>query len=89
MVPKTWVKFVVGIFLLPFVWVLTKTFAETLGFSLHHGLLGTKGCLFFLGGIVLWALAFWLSIRLIAGLFQIVTMWRIGPDACRGGLAVW
>ena len=63
MVPKTWVKFVVGIFLLPFVWVLTKTFAETLGFSLHHGLLGTKGCLFFLGGIVLWALAFWLLPR--------------------------
>ena len=63
MVPKTWVKFVVGLFLLPFVWVLTKTFAETLGFSLHHGLLGTQGCLFFLGGIVLWALAFWLLPR--------------------------
>ena len=63
MIPKTWVKFVVGLFLLPFVWVLTKTFVEMLGFSLHHGLLATQGCLFFLGGIVLWALAFWLLPR--------------------------
>lgn len=63
MVPKTWVKFVVGIFLLPFVWVLTKTFLETLGVSLHHGLLGTKGCLFFLGGIALWGIVFWLLPR--------------------------
>ncbi|MFZ4116819.1 MAG: hypothetical protein ACOYK6_08910 [Chthoniobacterales bacterium] len=63
MVPKTWVKFVVGLFLLPFVWVLTKTFLETLGFSLHHGLLGTQGCLFFLAGIALWGIAFWLLPR--------------------------
>jgi hypothetical protein len=63
MVPKTWVKFVVGLFLLPLVWVLTKTFLETLGFSLHHGLLGTKGCLFFLAGITLWGITFWLLPR--------------------------
>jgi hypothetical protein len=63
MVPKTWVKFIVALFLVPFVWVLTKTFLETLGFSLHHGLLDTQGCLFFLAGIVLWGLAFWLLPR--------------------------
>lgn len=63
MVPKTWVKFVVGLFLLPFVWVLTKTFLEILGFSLYHGLLGTQGCPFFLGGIGLWIMAFWLLPR--------------------------
>lgn len=63
MIPKTWVKFVVGLFLIPFVWVLTETFATALGFSLHHGLLGKPGFLFFLGGIVLWGLLFWLLPR--------------------------
>lgn len=63
MVPKVWVKFIVALFLLPLVWVLTKTFLETLGFSLYHGLLATKGCLFFLSGIALWAIAFWLFPR--------------------------
>jgi len=63
MIPKTWVKFIVALFLLPLVWVLTKTFLETLGFSLYHGLLTTPGCLFFLAGIVLWIIAFWLLPR--------------------------
>ncbi|MFI0348548.1 MAG: hypothetical protein ACH346_07280 [Chthoniobacterales bacterium] len=63
MVPKTWVKFVVAIFLLPLVLVLTKTFFEALRMALHQGLLGTQGCLFFLGGIIFWGILFWLLPR--------------------------
>lgn len=63
MVPKTWVKFIVGLFLLPVAWVLTKSFGETLVSALQHGLLGTKAFLFFLGGIVLWGLAFFVLPR--------------------------
>lgn len=63
MVPKTWVKFVVGVFFLPLIWVLTKTFGEAFWTSLHEGLLASQGCLFFLGGILFWVLAFWLVPR--------------------------
>lgn len=63
MVPKTWVKFIVGLFLLPPAWIFTKTFFDTLITALHHGLLGTPGCLFFIAGIVLWSLCFWLLPR--------------------------
>lgn len=63
MIPKTWVKFVVGLFLLPLVWVLTETFAETLRGSLHHGLLAKEDFLFALGGIILWGVLFWLLPR--------------------------
>ncbi len=63
MVPKTWVKFIVGLFLLPPAWIFTKTFFDTLIAALHHGLLGTPGCLFFVAGIVLWGLFFWLLPR--------------------------
>lgn len=63
MVPKTWVKFIVGLFLLPLAWLFTKTFFDTLIASLQHGLLGTAGCLFFVAGMVLWCLFFWLLPR--------------------------
>lgn len=63
MVPKTWVKFIVGIFLLPPAWLFTKTFCDTFLTALHQGLLGTPGCLFFVAGIVLWGLSFWLLPR--------------------------
>jgi hypothetical protein len=63
MVPKTWVKFIVGLFLLPPAWIFTKTFFDTLQAALQHGLLGTPGFLFFVAGIVLWTLLFWLLPR--------------------------
>jgi hypothetical protein len=63
MVPKTWVKFIVALFLLPLVWALTVTFFQALGDSLQHGLLKTKEGPFFLGGIVLWGVLFWLLPR--------------------------
>ncbi len=63
MIPKTWVKFVVGIFLLPLAWLFTKTFFDTLQTSLQNGLLATPGFLFFTAGIVLWGLFFWLLPR--------------------------
>ena len=63
MIPKTWVKFIVGLFLLPAVWILTKTFFEALGVALHQGLLRTQGCIFFLGGIAVWGILFWLLPR--------------------------
>lgn len=63
MVPKTWVKFIVGIFLLPLVWILTKNFFDTLGSAFHQGLLETPSFLFFVAGIILWGLFFWLLPR--------------------------
>lgn len=62
-VPKTWVKFIVGIFLLPAVWILTKNFFDTLELAFHQGLLGTPSFLFFVAGIILWGLLFWLLPR--------------------------
>jgi hypothetical protein len=57
-VPKALVKFIVGLFLLPFVWVLTETFLQAFTTSLHHGLLATQtfGC--FAAGGVLFAILY-------------------------------
>jgi hypothetical protein len=57
-VPKALVKFIVGLFLLPFAWVLTETFLQAFTTSLHHGLLATQtfGC--FAAGGVLFAILY-------------------------------
>ncbi|MBX9742138.1 MAG: hypothetical protein K2W99_01145 [Chthoniobacterales bacterium] len=62
-IPKTWVKFVVGIFLLPAVWVLTKNFFDAFESAFQHGLLSTPPFLFFVAGTLLWGLFFWLLPR--------------------------
>jgi hypothetical protein len=57
-VPKSLVKFIVGIFLLPLAWVLTQTFFQDLTTSLRHGLLASQffGC--FAAGMVLFGILF-------------------------------
>lgn len=57
-IPKSWVKFMVGLFLLPFAWVLTETFLQAFTTSLHHGLLATQtfGC--FAAGAVLFGILY-------------------------------
>jgi hypothetical protein len=57
-VPKSLVKFVVGIFLAPFAWVLTVTFFQAFTSSVQHGLLATQpfGC--FAAGMILFGILF-------------------------------
>ena len=57
-VPKSWVKFVVGLFLLPLAWVLTKTFLQAFTTSLHHGLLATQSFGCFAAGAVLFGILY-------------------------------
>lgn len=57
-VPKSLVKFIVGLFLLPFAWVLTETFLQAFTTSIHHGLLATQtfGC--FAAGVLLFGILY-------------------------------
>lgn len=59
-VPKSLVKLVIGLFLLPVAWILTKTFLQAFTTSLHHGLLATQpfGC--FASGAVLFGILFFI-----------------------------
>jgi hypothetical protein len=57
-VPKSLVKFVVGLFLAPFAWVLTKTFFQAFTTSVHHGLLATQSFGCFAAGMVLFGILF-------------------------------
>lgn len=57
-VPKSWVKFLVGIFLLAPAWILSRTFLQAFADDLHHGLLASRpfGC--FAAGMILFAVLF-------------------------------
>ena len=57
-VPKSLVKFIVGIFLLPLAWVLTQTFFQSLVTSLRHGLLASQSFGCFAAGMVLFGILF-------------------------------
>ena len=57
-VPKSLVKFIVGIFLAPLAWVLTQTFFQTFTTSLYHGLLATQSFGCFAAGMVLFGILF-------------------------------
>jgi hypothetical protein len=57
-VPKSLVKFVVGLFLAPLAWVLTKTFFQAFTTSLHHGLLATQSFGCFAAGMLLFGILF-------------------------------
>ncbi len=59
-VPKSLVKFVVGLFLLPLAWVLTKTFLQAFTTSLHHGLLATQSFGCFAAGAVLFGILYFI-----------------------------
>jgi len=57
-VPKSLVKFIIALFLLPVAWVLTETFLQAFTTSVHHGLLATQtfGC--FAAGAVLFGILY-------------------------------
>jgi hypothetical protein len=57
-VPKSLVKFVVGLFLAPFAWVLTETFFQAFTASVHHGLLATQSFGCFAAGMILFGILF-------------------------------
>ena len=57
-VPKSLVKFVVGLFLAPLVWILTETFFQTLATSLRHGLLASRSFGCFGVGMILFGILF-------------------------------
>ncbi|MFZ4386687.1 MAG: hypothetical protein ACOYOI_00795 [Chthoniobacterales bacterium] len=57
-VPKSLVKFIVGIFLAPLAWVLTQTFFQAFSTSLHHGLLATQSFGCFAAGMLLFGILF-------------------------------
>jgi hypothetical protein len=57
-VPKSLVKFIVGIFLAPLAWVLTQTFFQAFTTSLHHGLLATQSFGCFAAGMLLFGILF-------------------------------
>ncbi|MDD5198591.1 MAG: hypothetical protein PHC88_02210 [Terrimicrobiaceae bacterium] len=58
-VPTRWVKFVVGLFLLPPAWVLTETFFTAFArAALHEHFWATEEFWFFGLGLVLWLVAF-------------------------------
>lgn len=58
-VPTRWVKFVVGLFLLPPAWVLTQTFFTAFArATIHQGFWATEEFWFFGLGLLIWLCAF-------------------------------
>lgn len=58
-VPKRWVKFLVGLFLLPPAWILTQTFFTAFArTTLHDAFWATEEFWFFTLGVVLWLVVF-------------------------------
>ena len=57
-VSKALVKFIVGLFLLPFAWILTKTFLQAFTTSLQHGLLATQSFGCFAAGVILFGILY-------------------------------
>lgn len=59
-VPKSLVKFIIGLFLLPLAWILTKTFIQAFTTSLHHGLLATQSFGCFAAGALLFGILYFI-----------------------------
>ena len=57
-VPKSFVKFIVGLFLLPLAWILTKTFFQAFTSSIKHGLLANQSFGCFAAGMVLFGILY-------------------------------
>ena len=57
-VPKSLVKFIVGLFLLPLAWILTETFLQAFTASLKHGLLATQSFGCFAAGMILFGILY-------------------------------
>ncbi|MDX2080026.1 MAG: hypothetical protein SFU53_04520 [Terrimicrobiaceae bacterium] len=58
-VPKRWVKFVVGLFLLPPAWILTQTFFTAFArTTVHDAFWSTEEFWFFTMGVLMWLVVF-------------------------------
>ena len=57
-VSKSFVKFIVGLFLLPLAWILTETFIQAFTKSLQHGLLASQSFGCFAAGMVLFGILY-------------------------------
>lgn len=57
-VPKSLVKFVIGLFLSPLVWILTETFCQAFATSMRHGLLAARSFGCFGTGMILFGILF-------------------------------
>ena len=57
-VSKSFVKFIVGLVLLPLAWILTETFIQAFAKSLEHGLLATQSFGCFAAGMVLFGVLY-------------------------------
>ena len=64
-IPKSWVKFIVALFLLPIALILTETFFQALSTSVQHGLLASQpfGC--FAVGMIFFGILFYIVPRQI------------------------
>lgn len=84
-IPKRWVKALVGLFLLPFAWVLSKTFFGALAWaSLEQRFWETTEFSFFAGGGLLWLVIFFAAPKplwvYVFGheLTHVLTVWLMG-----------
>ncbi len=64
-IPKSWVKFIIGLFLLPVALILTETFFQAFTASIQHGLLATQSFGCFAAGMVLLGILFFIVPRQI------------------------
>jgi hypothetical protein len=62
-IPKSWVKFIIGLFLLPVALILTETFFQAFTTSVHHGLLATQSFGCFAAGMIFFGVLFFIVPR--------------------------
>ena len=62
-IPKSWVKFIIGLFLLPVALILTETFFQAFTTSVQHGLLATQSFGCFAAGMILFGILFFIVPR--------------------------
>jgi hypothetical protein len=62
-IPKSWVKFIIGLFLLPVALILTETFFQAFTASVQHGLLVTQSFGCFAAGMILFGILFFIVPR--------------------------
>ncbi|MCE9587994.1 MAG: hypothetical protein K8R57_06740 [Verrucomicrobia bacterium] len=62
-IPKSWVKFIIALFLLPVALILTATFFQAFTASMQHGLLATQSFGCFAAGMILFGILFFIVPR--------------------------
>ena len=62
-IPKSWVKFIIALFLLPVALILTQTFFQAFASSVHQGLLATQSFGCFAAGMIFFGILFFIVPR--------------------------